>query len=200
VARILRAEGVPVIDADEIAREVVLPGAWGHRRLVARFGRKILNADGTVNRMYLRSITLGEHGSTQNRRLLNEATHLPIAARILWLMLRLGVWENHDVVCLDAPLLFETGMDRLCRLVWVVHCSPATQVLRLMARDGVGKVDAQANIDTQWPLAKKLAAADVKISNDGDLATLRVIVLDALRHQGGQRPLEGSRHPVVAGR
>lgn len=181
VTAILRSEGLVVVDADEVAREVVRPGAWGYRRLLARFGTEILHADGAINRELLRTITIGENGSTQKRRQLNDATHLPIAARILTLLFYHAVVRGNPRVFLDAPLLYETGMHRLCRCVWVVTCSPEVQTARIMARDSVSKEEAEAAVATQWPLQRKVDLADAVIDNNGQRSLLQPAVLTLLQ-------------------
>jgi dephospho-CoA kinase len=72
------------------------------------------------------------------------------------------------VVVLMIPLLFETGLESLCSEVWLVTCSPETQLQRLIGRDGLPEHEALARIAAQWPLDRKQALADRLIHNDGD--------------------------------
>jgi dephospho-CoA kinase len=71
-------------------------------------------------------------------------------------------------VVLMIPLLFEAGLESLCSEVWLVTCSPETQLQRLIGRDGLPEHEARARIAAQWPLARKQALADLLIHNDGD--------------------------------
>ena len=106
------------------------------------------------------------------RRRLNQATHLPILLEIVKQIVRNWLSLN-SVTVIDMPLLFETGFFRITKphnvLVW---CSPATQLARLQARDGLATKDAEAIIAAQMPVERKKALADVVIENEGSLAAL----------------------------
>ena len=152
------------MDADEIAREVVQPGRWAYRRVLAAFGKRVLNSDGTLDRALLRRLIFEDSAL---RRKLNAATHLPIIVELLRQIAfqRLVRWA--PLVVLDAPLLFETGLQRICRYVVVVACTEAVQIERLMARDKVSEEEALRSIRAQLPLATKMQRADCIITNNG---------------------------------
>ena len=160
-----------VIDADALARAVVVPGAWGHRRLVAALGRDsgFFNADGTVDRAKLG--TAAWHDAA-TRCAVNRATHTPIAlalARALvtaWLSCAL-------VVVLDVPLLFESGLWRVCGACVLVDAPAERQIARIMARDGLLAVDAAARVAAQAPASTKRGRCAVVIQNDGTVEELK---------------------------
>ena len=160
--------GMELIDADEIAREVVLPGTPAHREIVEHFGREVLDEDGFVDRPALSRIVFGE---PSKRALLNEITHPRVVRDIAD---RLEVLAPLDVpVVLDVPLLVEAGVNRGYAAIVVVAAAPETQLKRLVELRGMAPEDAQARIDAQAPLEDKLAVATHVIWNEGTLDAVR---------------------------
>ena len=144
-------------------------GRWGYRRVVAAFGPAILLPDGELDRLALAELVFSDPGT---RRRLNAATHpavgLELARRLLLSWLRC-----EPVVVVDMPLLFESGAYLITRPRVLVACSPATQVLRLMARDGLDEAAARARVAAQMPLEQKRRLADVVVENEGGLQELQ---------------------------
>jgi len=169
VAAILRDLGVPVIDADRVAREVVEPGQPTLARVVEAFGPDVLDADGRLDRAAMRRRIAHD---PEARRTLEGITHPAIRRRIHQELLRLAE-EGHEAVVVEAALMVETGSHRDYGALVVVTCDPATQIERLLARDRGDVDDARALIAAQLPLERKEAVADHVIRNDGDLDDLR---------------------------
>lgn len=167
VSRLFQALGVPVIDSDEIARDVVAPGTPALAAIRARFGADVLQADGTLDRRALRQIVFGDPPA---RRDLEAITHPAIRAE----MERRSRAAGGDYQLLAIPLLVEGGggRDRVDRVL-VVDCDEQTQLRRVMLRDGVDEAGARAVLAAQASRAQRLAAADDVIANDGDIARLR---------------------------
>jgi dephospho-CoA kinase len=164
--------GVPVIDSDAIAREVVAPGQPALQAIVARFGPGILQPDGHLDRRALRSRVFADPLA---RRELEAITHPAIRAE----MDRRSALAGGDYQILAIPLLVEGGGGRgRVDRVLVVDCPEALQLQRLMARDASGEAEARAMIAAQASRAARLAVADDVIVNDGDLARLRDRVRD----------------------
>ncbi|KAG2448764.1 hypothetical protein HYH02_006118 [Chlamydomonas schloesseri] len=169
VSRELSAQGIPVVDCDQLAHAATSKGSWGWKRVVQAFGRDILTPDGEIDRERLGAVVFSDAAA---RRRLNAATHLPVAlslARALlvhWLSFK---W----LVVVDMPLLFETKSHKLTRPNVLVTCTPEQQVSRLVGRDGGSMERAQARIAAQMPLEAKRRLADVVIDNDGSLEQLR---------------------------
>lgn len=159
--------GAELIDADDIAREVVLPGRPTYRKLVEHFGDDILDADGFVDRAALGRIVFTDPAK---RALLNELTHPPIIAEIADRLELLTAYDG--MVLLDVPLLVEAGVERGYEAVVVVACDEETQVRRLVERRGASEADARARVAAQAPLEDKLAVATHVIWNEGDLDAL----------------------------
>jgi len=165
----LKAAGLPVIDADVIAREVVAPGTEGLRQIAATFGKLYLTA-GELDRRQLGQLVF--HDPVQLKRL--EAITTPLIQAEIQRQLTDYRRRNVPVVIIDAPTFFESGyLEALTDHVMVVATDAATQKRRLMARDQLSAADAQARMDRQWPIEKKVARATVVIDNGGTIAETR---------------------------
>lgn len=165
----LKAAGLPVIDADVIAREVVAPGTLGLQQIAATFGKLYLTA-GELDRRQLGQLVF--HDPVQLKRL--EAITTPLIQAEIQRQLTDYRRRNVPVVIIDAPTFFESGyLEALTDHVMVVATDAATQKRRLMARDQLSAADAQARMDRQWPIEKKVARATVVIDNGGTIAETR---------------------------
>ena len=159
--------GFELVDADQIAREVVQPGKPAWKKIVEHFGDGVLDDEGFVDRAHLGAIVFADE---KKRTLLNELTHPPIIDTIAN---QLEVLQAFDgVVVIDVPLLVESGVDRGYEAVIVVATKPDTQLQRLVELRGMDRAEAQARIDAQSPLEDKLAIATHIIWNEGTLAEL----------------------------
>ncbi len=165
VAREFAARGIPVIDSDEIARDVVKPGTAALAAIRARFGDGILLPDGQLDRRALRERVFADPAA---RRDLEAITHPAIRAE----MDRRSAEAGGPYQILAIPLLVEGGRGDRVQRVLVVDCDEATQVRRVMARDGVDEASARAVLAAQVGRAARLAAADDVIRNEGGLADL----------------------------
>ena len=164
-----------IVDCDRIARDVVQPGAWGYRRVVRAFGPSILQTDGTLDREKLGSLVFSDAAA---RKRLNAATHLPILVCMLTQIVRMWLWERSQIVVVDMPLLYEIGFERFTSpYTVVVACRPETQVARLERRDRLSREQAQARVDAQMKIEKKVEMADYVLDNDGvEMASLEEAV------------------------
>ena len=173
VAERLVEHGVELIDADQIAREVVEPGKPAWRKIVDHFGEGILDEEGFIDRTALGAVVFADE---KKRTLLNELTHPPIIEAIA---IQLEVLQAFDgVVVIDVPLLVESGVDRGYEAVVVVAAKPETQLQRLVELRGMDRREAQARIAAQSPLEEKLAVATHVIWNEGTLEELQAAVDD----------------------
>lgn len=180
VASLLRERGVPVVDADELAREAVAPGSEGLAQVLAAFGDELLAADGSLDRKRLGALVFGDESA---RKRLNALTH-PIVRRLS--QERFAELDRQGVAlaAYDVPLLFEVGLDAALRPVVLVAASEQTQIERVRSRDGLSDADARARISAQLPLAEKRRRADYVLENDGsrvDLAAQVEALLAKLR-------------------
>ena len=169
VAEFFAARGVPVIDSDQIAREIVAPGAPALAAIRERFGEGVMAADGNLDRRALRAIVFVDPAA---RRDLEAITHPAIRAR----MAELNAQARGPYVINAIPLLTEGGGRRDLDRVLVVDCPEDLQIARVMARDQVDEAGARAVLAAQASRAARLAIADDVIVNDGDLAALEARV------------------------
>ncbi|HXR18954.1 MAG TPA: dephospho-CoA kinase [Steroidobacteraceae bacterium] len=166
VAAMFADQGVPILDADLIAREVLVPGSALLAQLFDRFGPGVRGPDGTLDRAALRRVVFAEPAL---RRELEALLHPAIRARTEQLAARLdGPYQLHVV-----PLLVETNAAARYDRVLVIDCPESLQWQRLRARPGLSEQEARAMIEAQASRAARLAAADDILLNDGDLAALR---------------------------
>lgn len=182
VSAYLRRLGATVVDADELAREVVAPGTPGLRQVVAAFGEAYLDAGGALRR---RALAARVFADPEARRRLDAIVH-PLVARRLEEEVARARSRGERAVVLDVPLLFESGMDRMVDEVWLVAVPPAVQIARLRARDGLDEAGARARLASQMSLEEKLRRAHVVIWNDGpwEATRRRVAALWRSRVQG----------------
>lgn len=156
-------KGIPYIDADIVAREVVEPGTKGLEAIVDAFGSNVLHDDGTLNREALGAIVFHNE---EKRQLLNGCLKIHIRNRIMELT---SQYEqgNSSVIIYDIPLLIEGEWYTMMNEVWLVYVNETTQIERLMSRNGYSKEDALARIKSQMRLDDKRSYADVIIDNNG---------------------------------
>ncbi len=166
VAETLRSLGAEVIDADQLARDVVAPGEPALAEIVREFG-DVRNADGTLDRKKLGAIVF--HDSARRKRL-EAITHPAIRDRFLARVTEQAARGYEGLVFFDAPVMIESGNYRNMDRLVVVFTDAATQRARLMARDGMAAGEATARIATQMPVVDKAKLADYVIDNTGDRA------------------------------
>lgn len=174
VGRLFRELGVGVVDADEVAREIVMPGTPGLAAVVEAFGAGVLGPDGALDRKALGAVVFADR---DKRKTLEAITHPRIFARSMEL---LGEHARRDDVyaMYEAALLVENGSHRMFQALVVVAAERGVQLERIRARDGLSEEDAEARLAAQLPLRAKIDVADHVIWNDGDLHALRTKVRD----------------------
>lgn len=175
VAAIMREQGVPVIDADALARQVVEPGLPAHAEIAAAWPQ-VVAADGRIDRPRLAALVFSDPAAKAR---LEAITHPRIRERIAAETQALAA-AGHHLVVVEAALLVETGFYRQLDGLIVVASSEAAQVDRVVARDGTSRAAVLARIRAQQPTADKLRVANHVIANDGDLAETRARVLSVL--------------------
>lgn len=177
VAKLLQQAGWEIIDADQVAREVVQPGTTGLAKLQQVFGSQIMTPAGTLNRAKLGQMVFQ---NPHHRHQLNAILH-PLIEQAVDQQLAAFVAKQVPVVILDVPLLYESGWDQKCDQVWVVATDATIQLQRLMARNHLSVSAAQARMAAQMPLVKKCQLADVVIDNQGSLEALQDQVAQLVR-------------------
>lgn len=165
VTSILRSLNVEVIDADQVARDVVEPGTAAWKKIRREFGTDVILENGQIDRPLLGRIVFSDPA---RRKLLNSITHPEIYRAIGWKCLQLFL-SGHQFVVVDVPLLYETkAMLPYMTKVIVVSCSPEQQLQRLMKRNDFDEQEAESRIRAQLPLSEKCAMADFVVDNRKD--------------------------------
>lgn len=163
VSSILTELGTLVIDADVIARDVVAPGSAGLAAIVDAFGAEVVLPTGALDRAALGEVIFSDDRA---RATLNAITH-PRIAQAMMQRAAQGFEQGHPWVVYDAALLVENNIHTMFAALIVVYTDVLTQQARLIARDDLSQTQAQARLDAQLPLERKVRAADYVIHNGG---------------------------------
>jgi len=168
VAQRLRARGMPVVNADELARAAVARGSAGLERVADYFGPGVLTTEGDLDRAQLGQIVFGD---PEARRMLDSIVH-PIVRQLAAQHFQEIGARGEPLACYEVPLLYEVGLDRTYQPVLVVNAPLALRQQRIARRDGFGAEQIAARIAAQIPLEEKVRRADYVIDNAGSVAEL----------------------------
>ena len=164
VAKAFTALGAKVLDADQVAREVVQPGQPAWTKLRQAFSEEFFHPDGRVKRSKLRKLVFAD---PSKRRELNAIVHPEVMREINRRTEQSSPSVQDAVVVVDVPLLLEVGMAHRFDKVIVVYVSEKVQIGRLKERDGISEEEAKHALSAQIPLSRKLEQADYVIDNSG---------------------------------
>jgi dephospho-CoA kinase len=168
VAKILQSLGAAIVNADDLAREVVEPGHEAWKEIVASFGADILQSDQTLDRQKLRTLIFNQ---PEARKRLESIIH-PRVRALAEERIRQYAAAGYPVVIYEVPLLFEGNLQEWLRPVILVACDVETQTARLQKRDHLTAADAEKHIAAQMSLKDKRRLADYVIENNGSLEDL----------------------------
>ncbi|MFK7697098.1 dephospho-CoA kinase [Paenibacillus sp. HJGM_3] len=166
VSAMLVKRGANLVDADRIAREVVLPGSPVLAQVAERFGQAILNEDGSLNRKKLGERIFGDETA---RRDLEGLLHPPIRATMREQLAQFERLQPDKLVVVDVPLLYESNLASMFEEVMLVYVPREVQLARLMARDSLTAEQAERRLAAQLPIEQKRQWADIVIDNSGTL-------------------------------
>ncbi|MFX3618043.1 MAG: dephospho-CoA kinase [Sporolactobacillus sp.] len=169
VADWLKAQNFPLIDADKIAKQVVEPGEEGLKKIAAHFGRAVLQADGSLDRKRLGDLIFADQ---EQRDQLNQLLH-PLIRREMLRTVSDYEKNGAEVVFLDIPLLFDSGLEDWVDRTIVVFVPAEVQLQRLIKRNHLTEQQARARIASQMPLAEKRRRATAVIDNCGTILQTR---------------------------
>ncbi|WP_127496787.1 dephospho-CoA kinase [Paenibacillus glycanilyticus] len=181
VAAMLVERGAMLVDADQVAREVVMPGEPALEAVASAFGQAVIHTDGTLDRKALGGIVFN------NRDLLAQLENILHPAIRNRMQKRIRQYEEQNprqLVVADIPLLYETGQEKLYDGVMVVYVPQALQLKRLMERNGIAEEEAQRRIGLQMDIEQKRGRADWVIDNSGSLDETRRQVGDFWKSKG----------------
>lgn len=171
VSDILEEMGLPLIDADQVAREIVEPGQRAFNDIVREFGPRVVGPDGQLDRKALADLIFA---NPELRLKLNRITHPR-----LWEVFDYRMQElppDASIVVWDVPLLLETGMDQRVDEVWLVWVDVPLQIERLMKRDNLTEDEARNRLQAQMPIEEKMKRAHRVIDNRGTVEETRKTV------------------------
>jgi len=166
VADILRRLGAKILDADKIAHNVMQPDTAVWKKAVDYFGENILRKDRFINRKKLAKIIFAD---SMKRQKLNQFTHSYIIREIKNKIKADAKNYSIDVLALDAPLLYEAGIEYLFNRVIVVKCSKDVQYKRAKKRSRLSSKEIFQRVNSQWPLEEKVKRAHFVIENSGSI-------------------------------
>lgn len=198
VARLWEEAGVPVVSADELARQAVAPGSAGLRRVVEVFGESVLAADGSMDRERVREIVFDD---PEARERLETIVH-PVVWRLRDQWVEARREEGASLVVCEIPLLFETGRESAFDAVVFVDAPEEVRLTRMVEDRGFDRADAQKIMGAQMDPATKRERAHHVILNAGSLDELSddaMRVLGALRGGGGADTMRLDLHLHTAG-
>jgi dephospho-CoA kinase len=170
VAQMFKRCGAVVIDADQLAREVVRPKTPAWREIVAAFGDDILTPNGSINRQALGAIVFHDR---RKLRELERIIHPRVAREQQRLVRRIAARRPNAVIVYEVPLLFESGAHKRVDKVIVVTADRKTQIARLKRRNDLTRAEALRRIKHQMPLARKVRRADVVLNGTDEKAAVR---------------------------
>ena len=168
VSNFFREKGVVCIDTDAIYRDITSGKSKCLDEIISAFGKRFLSPDGSLNRRLLASEVFHDRNKLD---MLNSISHRHILNRCREIISEAD-GRNEKLIVIDAPLLFESGFDSECDIIIMVTAEEETRIRRIMKRDGIGKEQAKARINSQNPDEKYIGKANIIIENDFDVQSL----------------------------
>lgn len=172
VAVFFSKKGIPVIDADQLARDAVLPGSPALEKIIVLFGHNVLTHDGLLDRKRLGTIIFS---NPEKRRQLEGILH-PEIRRLAEQQISQAAALGHKRLIYMAPLLIEADATDRVDDIWVVTVRPEVQLERLMRRDGICREQAELVVNSQMPLSEKERFGSVVIDNSGTETETQMIL------------------------
>ena len=170
VCKELRNLGAYVIDADEVARDVVKPGLPAYKQILSVFGPQVLEDSGKIDREALGKLVFLD---PRKRTLLNRITHPCIAEEITRRLVDFAEGnEQPKIVIIDAALIVDVGAENVFNCIVVVDCEPKLQVKRLVELRGMNHEEARTRLESQISGRERVAKADLVVENNGNLDEL----------------------------
>ncbi|MBD8032281.1 dephospho-CoA kinase [Solibacillus sp. Sa1YVA6] len=165
VAKMIQSYNLPIVDADQVARQVVEPGSPTLLKIAEVFGQDVISEDGTMDRAKVGSLIFHDESKRQQ---LNAIIHPAIREEMIRQRDEFISYGEKNVF-MDIPLLFESKLEHFVEKIIVVSVTEGVQLERLMERNDLTEEDAKARIGTQIPVKDKEALADAVIYNNGSL-------------------------------
>jgi len=177
VSLMFREAGIPVICADELAHEVVKPGSAALDEIRRTFGDEFIDSEGNLNRAAMARLVFKDKNKRQD---LESIIHPRVAEEQRKLIRQFAV-QGHNIVVVDVPLLYESGLEDSFDMILVAYVPPEVQIQRLIARDQATDKEARSRLDAQLPIEKKKRLAGRIIDNTGPVEHTREQVLGIIK-------------------
>lgn len=181
VSNYLREHNFAIVDADLISRQVVEPGKPLLKEMEQAFGSGIINEDGSLNRKGLASIVFND---VEQRKLMDSIMHKEILAEMRRCMEEYRQQNIHQGIIIDAPLLFEIGLEKWCGQVWLVTADMDIRIQRVCVRDNAKPEEVEARIRNQMSDDEKKKLSDEILDNSGTLENLHHQLAQLLTEKG----------------
>jgi len=159
-------KNIPILDADDLSRELIKPNTYGYEKILNYFGNKIINnknnSEKTINRKLLRNIIF-KH--SKSKEWLEKLLHPLIKEKMIE---ECSQYKNNQIILMVIPLLFEAKFEDICTEIWLVKCPIETQKKRLIIRDKISEKEAYKTINFQLSFEEKRKLSDVILDNSDD--------------------------------
>ena len=162
VSAYLKEQGYLILDADQIAHDITKKGSPVLQKIADAFGADMLDADGNLQRKKLAAVAFS---TLENKALLESMTTTEVVRLIAETVAQLRKTKDYDIIFIDAPLLFEAGVDRLTDLVWMVSADEEIRIERVMNRDQISRTDVLQRIANQMSNEEKIRRSQEIIDN-----------------------------------
>ena len=163
---ISKHKNIPILDADNLSRELIKPNTYGYKKILDYFGNKIIdnknNPEGAINRKLLRNIIFK---NSESKEWIEKLLHPLIKEKMIE---ECSQYKNNETIVLVIPLLFEAKFEDTCTEIWLVKCPKELQKERLIARDKISEKEAYESINLQLSFEKKRQFSDVILDNSDD--------------------------------
>ena len=163
---IRKTKNIPILDADNLSRELIKPNTYGYKKILDYFGNQIIdnenNSEKLINRKLLKNIIFN---NAENKEWIEKLLHPLVKEKMIKGCIQ---YKNNHTILLVIPLLFEAKFEDICTEIWLVKCPKELQKKRLIKRDNIGEKEANKAINLQLSFAEKRKLSDVILDNSED--------------------------------
>ena len=157
---------IPIIDADNLSRELIKPNTYGYKKILDYFGNQIINnknnSGKSINRKLLKNIIFN---NSESKEWIEKLLHPLVKEKMVK---ECSQYDNSQTILLVIPLLFEAKFEDICTEIWLVKCPKKLQKKRLIKRDKISEKEANKSINLQLSFAEKRKLSDVILDNSED--------------------------------
>ena len=163
---IRKHKNIPILDADDISRELIKPNTFGYKKICEYFGNQIIdntkNSEKVINRKFLKKIIFND---SESKEWIEKLLHPLIKQKMIEKCIQ---HKNNQIILLVIPLLFEAKFEDICTEIWLVKCPKELQKKRLIKRDSINKKEAHHIVNLQLSFEEKRKYSDVILDNTED--------------------------------